>query len=237
MSAIRWVMVSVLMASFAANAQNVGVVTHLSGTVVAKRGDGSPKLLALKSEVFQGDLLSTQDDTYVRVKFNDGGELVLRPNSQLKIETYAFNEAQPAQDNMVLSMLKGGLRAVTGLLGKRNKDKVSFTTPTATIGIRGTHFGILFCSNDCGLIPTTSGKPPENGLHVDVADGAIQLSNHGGVQIINAGQFGFVRDMQTPPVIVPPQQGLQVTMPPNIAQNKSEGRGIGKGRDVECVAQ
>ena len=34
-------------------------------------------------------------------------------------------------------MLKGGLRAVTGLVGKRKRDAVSFGTTTATIGIRG----------------------------------------------------------------------------------------------------
>lgn len=218
-------------------AEGVGQVTHLSGTLVVKRADGSSKLLSVKSEIQQGDLLTTQDETYARIKFNDGAEVVLRPASQLKIDQYAYNESKPENDSAVFSMLKGGLRAVTGLLGKRNKDKVSYNTPTATIGIRGTHFGALFCSNDCGGVPTATGKPPANGLHVDVADGAIALSNGAGQQIINTGQFGFVRDASTPPAVVPAQQGIQVTMPSSIAQNKSSGQGIGKGKESECVAQ
>lgn len=223
--------------SLCAIAQTVGQVTHLSGTVVTKHADGSSKLLAVRSDVQQGDLLNTQDETYVRIKFIDGAEVVLRPNSQFKIESYAFNEGKPEQDNVVLSMLKGGLRAVTGLLGKRNKDKVSFTTPTATIGIRGTHFGALFCANDCGGVPTPSGSMLPNGLHVDVASGQIIVSNPGGSQIYNAGQFGFVPGPQSPPIIVPPSQGIQVTMPPNIAQNRGEGKGIGQDKTTECVAQ
>lgn len=217
--------------AFAAGA---GVVTHLSGTLSAKRADGTTKLLSVKSEVFPGDVLTTEQETYARVKFVDGGEVVLRPASQMKLDAYAFSENQSGSDNAVMSLLKGGFRAVTGLIGKRNHDNVRYSTPTATIGIRGTHFGALFCSNDCGGVPTATGKPPVNGLHVDVASGSIALSNGAGQQIINTGQFGFVRDASSPPVVVPPQQGIQVTMPTNISQNKGSGQGIGKSNGSDC---
>jgi hypothetical protein len=224
--------------SEAAGAANpVGQVTHLSGTLTAKRADGSTKLISVKSDVQEGDTLSTEQETYARVKFADGGEVVLRPGSQLKIAAYAFDQAKPQSDNIVLNMLKGGLRAVTGLVGKRNRDAVSFSTSTATIGIRGTHFGALICQNDCGGVPTVSGKPPENGLHLDVADGAIVVKNAAGQQVINAGQFGYVQSANTPPVVVPPQQGIQVTMPTAISQNKSSGAGIGKSKENECAVQ
>lgn len=211
-----------------------GQVTHLSGTLSAKRADGTSKLLAVKSEVAEGDTLSTEAETYARVKFADGGEVVLRPGTQLKIASYAYNAAKPESDNIVMSMLKGGLRAVTGLVGKRSREKVSFETTTATIGIRGTHFGALLCQNDCGGVPTTGGTPPPNGLHVDVTNGAITMTNPAGTVQINAGQFGFVPNANTPPMIVPPQQGIQVTMPNSIAQNKGSGKGVGKSGDAEC---
>lgn len=217
-----------------AQAATAGQVTHLSGTLSAKRVDGTTKLLSIKSEVHEGDTLSTETETYARIKFADGGEVVMRPGSQLKIETYAYNAAKPESDNIVMNMFKGGLRAVTGLIGKRSREKVSFQTETATIGIRGTHFGALLCQNDCGGVPTTAGTPPPNGLHVDVTNGAITLSNKAGTIQINAGQFGFVASPNTAPVPVPPQQGIQVTMPNSIAQNKGGGKGIGKGDDPEC---
>lgn len=218
-------------------ASAVGEVTHLSGTLTAKRADGTTKLFSVKSEVQEGDTLSTEQDTYARIKFSDGGEVVLRPGSQLKIAAYSFNQAKPEADNVFLSMLKGGMRAVTGLVGKRNHDAVNINAVTATIGIRGTHFGALFCQNDCGGIPTVSGKPPENGLHLDVADGAIVVKNAAGLQLIKSGEFGFVQSASTPPVIVPPSQGIQVTMPTSISQNNSSGRGIGKVNENECAVQ
>jgi hypothetical protein len=217
-----------------AQAATAGQITHLSGTLSAKRIDGSSKLLAVKSDVAEGDTLSTEKDTYARIKFNDGGEVVLRPGTQLKIESYAYNAAKPESDNVVMSMFKGGLRAVTGLIGKRNRDKVSFQTETATIGIRGTHFGALMCQNDCGSVATTSGTVPPNGLHVDVTTGAISMSNKAGTIQINAGQFGYVANANTAPVPVPPQQGIQVTMPSSISKDKTGGRGIGKGDDANC---
>ncbi|MBI5911851.1 MAG: FecR domain-containing protein [Betaproteobacteria bacterium] len=225
------------LAGVAEAASPVGQVTHLSGTLIAKRADGSTKLFSTKSEVQEGDTLATEQETYARIKFADGGEVVLRPGSQLKVAAYAYDQAKPASDNIVLNMLKGGLRAVTGLVGKRNRDAVNFATTTATIGIRGTHFGALICQNDCGGVPTVTGKPPENGLHLDVADGAIVVKNAAGQQVISSGQFGFVQSATTPPVIVPPAQGIQVTMPTSISQNSSSGRGVGKAKEGECAVQ
>ncbi len=215
----------------------VGKVTHLSGVLTAKRTDGTTKLISVKSDVQEGDTLSTERDTYARVKFADGGEVVLRPGSQLKIDAYSFDRAKPEADNILVSMLKGGMRAVTGLVGKRNRDAVSFGAVTATIGIRGTHFGALICQNDCGGVPTVSGKPPENGLHLDVADGAIVVKNAAGQQVITTGQFGFVQSANSLPVVVPPSQGIQVTMPTSISQNKASGRGVGKANENECAVQ
>lgn len=218
-----------------AHAGQAGVVTHLSGVLSVKRADAAPTVLSVKSEIREGDLLSTAEETYARIKFVDGGEVVMRPGSQLRVETYAYNQAKPESDNVALSILKGGLRAVTGLLGKRNHDKVNFTTSTATIGIRGTHFGALMCQNDCGNVATTTGRPPANGLHVDVADGAIVVRNGAGQVQLNAGQFGFVANPATPPAAVPPQEGIRVTMPSNISQNKGGGAGIGKLKEGECA--
>lgn len=215
-------------------AGNAGTVTHLSGILSAKRADGTSKLLSVKSDVLEGDTLSTETETYARIKFADGGEVVLRPGSQLKVQSYSYNADKPESDNVLISMFKGGLRAVTGLVGKRNREKVTFQTETATIGIRGTHFGALLCQNDCGGVPTTSGAAPPNGLHVDVTSGAITMSNSAGTVQLNAGQFGFVANSASQPQQVPPQQGIQVTMPPSIAENKGSGKGIGKGSDTEC---
>lgn len=214
-----------------------GEITHLSGILSVKKADGSSKILSVKSAVDEGDVIATEADTYARLKFIDGGEVVLRPNSQLKVQSYHYEEAKPQSDNIFLGLLKGGLRAVTGLIGKRSQDRVAYNTPTATIGIRGTHFGALHCSNDCGGVPTPTGQPPANGLHVDVAAGAISISNGAGTFTFNAGQFAYVPNTNAVPELIPPERGLRITMPGSIAKTQGVGDGIGKGNSDECVAE
>jgi hypothetical protein len=225
----------ILLAS-AALAAPAGSITHLSGTVSAKRAEGS-KLLSIGSEIQEGDELATQRDTYARIKFSDGSEVVMRPETALKVSNYAYSEDKPQSDNMVLNLIRGGLRAVTGLLGKRNRDRFKLDTGTATIGIRGTHFGALLCADNCASVPTVSGQAPDNGLHVDVSSGAIVVTTNAGQQVVNTGEFGFVKNNLTLPIIRPPQDGVRVTMPQAVSQNNAGGSGIGQNNQTQCAVQ
>ena len=216
-------------------AQGAGTVTHLAGTLSAQKQDGQRRLLGTQSAVVPGDLLATEAETYARIKFVDGAEVVLRPNSQMRIEDYRYPEAKPESGSAILSMLRGGFRAITGLIGKARPENVSVRTPTATIGIRGTHLGGQICQGDCVGLSDASGQALEDGLHVDVVEGAIVVSNSAGQISLGAGQFGFVRNLNSLPELVPPARGFQVGVPPGIARNDTGGRGIGQNRDPECV--
>ena len=165
------------------------------------------------------------------MKFPDGSEAVLRPATQVKIDRFNFEEQRPQGDGMALSLLKGGMRAVTGLLGRRNPAAMRVATPSATIGIRGTTFNALLVDQDGagggGLAP---------GLHVSVTDGVINLTNNGGTQNFAAGQFGYVPSANQPPVIVPANPGVQFTPPPSFqAPSGLPGSGIGKTGALACT--
>jgi FecR-like protein len=213
-----------------------GEVTHVSGAVMAQKPDGQSRVLSVKSAVNEGDVLATADNSYARVKFTDGTEAVLRPASQVKIDRFNFEAQKPQSDGMVLSLLKGGFRAVTGLLGKRNPANMRVATPSATIGIRGTTFGALYCNQDCSGAGGAAGSAAlPNGLHVDVSDGAIILQNQGGSQNFSAGQFGFVPNLNTPPVVVPPAPGVQFTPPSSFLAPSGQAGGIGKSGGAACT--
>jgi hypothetical protein len=212
-----------------------GEITNMSGAVVARGADGVSRVVSVKSVVNEGDLLLTAENSYVRVKFTDGAEVVLRPNSQLKIDAYRFDEKAPAGDGALLSLFKGGLRSITGVLARRNPERMNFAVPTATIGIRGTHFGALFCSNDCANVPSPAGGSPENGLHMDVADGRIVVTTQGGAREFAVGQFGFVASPIAAPVLVPANRGVRVVLPPQASSTSVPGsRGVGKAGELEC---
>lgn len=140
----------------------IGKIGYMNGTLVAQRMDGTLKVLAPKSDVFAGDLLITAKSSYAQVKMNDGTLMTLRPNSNLRIEGFQFHEEAPEADNAVFRLLKGGLRSLTGLIGKRgNKDAYQMRAATATIGIRGTDFSARLCATQgCQDEDEETTKPP-----------------------------------------------------------------------------
>lgn len=176
------------------------VVTHLSGTLSVEKAGGGIKLLSQNSEVEQGDTLTTEKGAYARLKFTDGGEVTLRPGTRLKIDSYAYDETAPAGDSFVFSLLKGGLRTVTGLVGKRgNQNAYRLNTATATIGIRGTRYGALSCNGDCAGLA--------NGLYLDVVEGIINAGNSAGSLDVSASQFGYVESFNKVPILLPGDPG------------------------------
>lgn len=205
----------------------IGTVTHVSGVLVAQHADGKTTILAPQSEVEQGDVLSSETNTFARIRFIDGGNLLVRPNSRVVIDRYQFEKDKPQQDSVNLSLVKGGLRVITGVVGKRSMDRHTTTTATATIGIRGTHFGLQACQNDCSGLTTLDGNALINGLHIDVLNGTIVAKNSAGEQLITAGQFGYVRDAQSKPELVPEDSGYRAGSSPNMATAVGQGNTVG----------
>lgn len=216
-----------LMAATAIAGEVAGTVTHLSGPLFAKKGDGTRKALSQKSFVEQGDTLITEKSTYARIKFVDNSEVTLRPNTQLVVEKFSYNKEKPAQDGAVFNLVKGGLRAVTGSVGKRgNQDSYQMKTLSATIGIRGTHYGCSHCEGNCGALP--------NGLYLDVAEGAIVVKNNGGATEFKAGQYGYVRDSVSVPTHLPKDPGVKFTPPQSVSSSSSPKAAGGSGKGVDC---
>jgi hypothetical protein len=138
-------------ASSQSSGEAAGRVGNMSGILVVQRVDGTVRVVGPKSEVYAGDMLITAKDSYAQVEMNDGTKMTLRPNSNLRIEDFHFKKDEPKSDNIVLRLLKGGFRTLTGLIGKRgNTDAYKLRAATATIGIRGTDFSTRLCATkDC----------------------------------------------------------------------------------------
>jgi hypothetical protein len=206
MGGFRATLAAALLAPLLAWAQ--GSVQHLSGTLHVQRSDGSVRLLSEKSQVLQGDVVSTERDSYAQIKLTDGGQITLRPNTQIRIEGYQFSEQEPDKDNFVFALLKGGMRAVTGLIGKRaNRDAYKLRTATATVGIRGTDFNAV-------EVPPGPGNGPPPGVYVVVSDGLVVVTSGGQELVAAAGQTAFSSDANVPPRIVPPPPNLPDIRPP-----------------------
>jgi len=211
--------------AFAAGA---GVITHLSGTMSVQRPDGSVRILSQKSEVQPGDILTTQRDSYAQINFTDGSAATMRPNTTMKLEAYSFTQEKPQGDAMFMRLLKGGLRTVTGLIGKRgDQDAYKIGTQTATIGIRGSSGDTIECASACGNL-----KP---GTYHTTYTGSYIMQNQGGSQLIGEGQFGFAQDPKNPPVLLPGDPGLNLSQLPFTLG--VGGGAIRGGTNQECIVR
>jgi hypothetical protein len=154
------------------------VVTDLTGTVTVQVGASTPRALRLGDQVNQGDTVVTGSASSVVLKFDDGQVAALTANSRMLVSTYRYDRTANT-GNILLSLVQGGMRAVTGLIGKNSPQAVSYRAATATIGIRGTD-----------VIVTTNGKD----VVVAVNDGAVSFTYEGRTITIPAGQAASILD-------------------------------------------
>jgi hypothetical protein len=204
-----------------------GTVTHLSGPLLSQKADGATKALSINSIVELGDTLVTEKKTYARIKFTDNGEVVLRPNTQFRVSSYNFDNEAPKKDSAVFNLIKGGMRSITGLIGKRgDQDSYRLETPTAIAGVRGTTYECKVCEGNCGSLP--------NGLYLFVLSGTIEVKNNAGTQSISAGQYAYVESLTSAPRILPGNPGINFTLPPSSGEPSKEGER--KGQDG-CIVR
>lgn len=136
-------------------AATVAVVQEATGIVSISKQGGKRIIVAQGTALDEGDTIYTERDSEARLRFTDGGQIALRPNSVLAIQSYRFVEPEPRKDSLVMSLLKGGLRNITGLIGKRgDRDAYRMNAVIATIGIRGTDFVVRLCETDCEVDQT-----------------------------------------------------------------------------------
>ncbi len=152
-----------------------GKVEFASGGAAVQSADGSSRILAKGMEINSGDTILTGPGR-AQVKFTDGGYMSFQPNTQFKVEDYAFNGQQDGTEKGFFRLIEGGLRAVTGLVGKQNKTNYRVATPVATIGIRGTYFLAEFREK----------------LRTHVGQGSIYVFNEQGDIILFEGQSAEV---------------------------------------------
>ncbi len=159
-----------------------GTISVAGGDVRLLRGDGTARQVAAGDVVNVGDSLVTGKDSEAQLAMQDAGFIVLRPNTRFLIVSYKADGG--GDDKGVFSLLVGGIRSVTGWIGKYNQAAYQVRTPSATIGIRGTDHEIRYL-----LAGSTEGEP---GTYDKVFAGAATIQTEGGQVDIAPNQAGFV---------------------------------------------
>jgi hypothetical protein len=164
-----------------------GEVSEILGAAYVQR-DGQPRMpLSEAAELFEGDVLFTGPSSTVALKLADGSRHLLSSNSTLRITTFRYNSDSPS-NALVLDLIEGGLKSVTGDIGSAQATEFTITTPhgsinasnaTVTVAIEtaagSEGFSVLNSSGVVVVVSPTSAIAVGEGLsaRVSARDGAI----------------------------------------------------------------
>ncbi|WP_240648352.1 FecR family protein [Pararobbsia silviterrae] len=119
-------------------ADSMGTIKTLKGAVHIERGAHTVDT-QVGSEVFANDRVVTGPDSSVGITLRDDTLLTEGANSVLELNKFAFNTT--TYDGALDATIRhGSLSVVDGKLAKANPDAVRYSTPTTTLGVRGTEF-------------------------------------------------------------------------------------------------
>ena len=205
----------------ALHAAGAGQVDFATPGVNAVGPNGQSRPLAKGAEVQPGEVIDTGTGR-AQLRFTDGGFVSLAPQTQFKLESYGYDKDDPKKNGIVMNLLKGGLRSITGLIGKTNRDGYKLQTATATVGIRGTEFSIT------GF--------PDGSVVFHAADGTISVTNNAGTSEVSGGQSVNVSSPNSAPVktdekpFLPPVVSAvqtQIPQPQNPVQDSNAVAAVG----------
>jgi FecR protein len=175
---------------------NVGRVEFSIGDVTGIDSGGKQRRLIKGSTLSAGDTVRTGRGR-AQIRFTDGGYTSLQPNTEFRIDEYNYDAKRKEESVGFFSLLKGGLRTITGIVGRYRKKAYQLRTPVATVGIRGTEY-----LAELG-----------NSLTVHVGEGEIEVCSNAGCTAFGAYQTGYVASAgslavlaERPPSLAPPQE-------------------------------
>lgn len=175
------------------------IVTAL-GDVGAVDGSGGRRKLVVGGSVYPGETVETASSSMAVLAFRDDSRLTLGAGTRFRVDSFVFDEKNPKEGRFLVSLLRGSLRALTGIIGKSNNRNVGFTTATATIGIRGTGLD-LDCSDE--------GRAEEScRFYTWLGSIEVTRKGHSAMQVLEAGQGLFVSATAVRPLGAPTLQNL-----------------------------
>ena len=194
-----------------ANDEPIGNVATLTGSATVTRNN-TPTPLKLQDDIFLNDVLQTSANSTLGVTFNDATTFNLTANAQITVDNYVYEDGGK-QNAALFDIAKGTVAFVAAAVAHTGDMKIS--TPTATLGIRGT----------TGLVEVPEGAAANNPNNVAIklypdADGRvgrIEVNDRNGARLgfLTQGASGFtIRPgaggrFTAAPLTISPQQALR----------------------------
>ncbi len=165
----------------------IGSVATLTGKASVTRNEKSIPL-ALKDDIYLNDIVQTSANSSLGITFSDGTTFNLKASSQITIDDFVYEDGGKKNSGL-FDVAKGTVAFVASQVAKTGNMQI--TTPTATLGIRGTS----------GLVEVPAGTTATSANNVNIklypdADGRvgrIEVNDRAGARLgfLSQGASGF----------------------------------------------
>jgi hypothetical protein len=175
-----------LLAPALAWAAQAGVIELVEGEVQITSRSGEVVTARTAQPVSEGDTVATGKTGEVHFRMEDQALIAVRPNTRMRID--AYRSLGDGDDTSTLFLLKGTFRALTGWIGRYNRERYRIQTATTTIGIRGTDHEPAYFGAD--TTPAERDNHPP-GSYDKVNLGETFIRNAAGEISVTQGRAGF----------------------------------------------
>ena len=191
----------------------IGNVATVTGIATVIR-DKNSYPLRVRDDIYLNDIVQTSSNSTLGITFNDATTFNLSASSKITIDNYVYEDGGK-QNSGIFDIGKGTVAFVAAAVAKTGDMKI--TTPTATLGIRGTT-GVVDVPEGAAARGTNNVNiklyPDADGRvgHIDVDDrtsgtrlGALTQGASGFAIRPGAAGAGGMR-FAAVPITIPPQQ-------------------------------
>lgn len=181
--------------SLEAAPQSVGRVLAAAGDVFVTRANREVRLEA-GSAIERYDVIRTGEASSAQLRLTDETLVAMRAKSRFHVADYRYTGADDGVSEASFALLQGGIRTLTGLIGRTRSERYRMATKLASVGIRGTAYSLLLCERDC---TADDGSSAPDGAYGLVFEGRVAVTNAGGEIEFGTDEAFFVADASTPP--------------------------------------
>jgi len=165
----------------------IGTVDTSKGVITVIRADGTQVTLAEGDPLYQGDTLVSGADSAIGIIFADKSTMSMAANARIILDELVYDPQDTASNSQVFNVIQGAFMFTSGAIGKSDPEDVSVNTPVATIGIRGTKFGVNVNALD-------------GSTNVTIFEGAVFVQNGAGsVLLTGIGETTLIPSYSLPP--------------------------------------
>ena len=129
--------------AFAQAQDAIGRIIRTTGIVNGVNAAGDERPLARGSNVYMGETIATGPSGNVQMRLTDGAMITLNEDSVFIVNDFQYDGEGGADDTVIMTMTRGTMRTITGVIGDATGDTYEMNTPFASIGVRGTEYGVV----------------------------------------------------------------------------------------------